>query len=345
VSIAAERRELALFSGRDRRNASAMAQRPIWRGHLRLALVSCPVALYNARHDRSSIRFNMINPKTGNRISMRTVDAETKEEISRGETVKGYEFKKNHYLIITDEDLEGVKVESSAVMKVEKFVDADSIDPMYYDAAYFLAPDGQAGEDVYAVLREAITKTGKVALTRVVIAQRERTVALRPMGAGVMAHTLHEERDLNSPKELFDDAAKLKTDPDMVALATQLIERQSGRYDPSDLEDRYEIRLRAMLDAKIKGEGFDEQEEAPVDRSNVIDLMAALKKSLAQAEPEPASQPESTQAKRAKARATETARKQPALKLPIKGGKAGISSAEQPAAAEPAEAKPSRKRA
>jgi DNA end-binding protein Ku len=259
-----------------------MAQRPIWRGQLRLALVSCPVALYNARHDRSAVRFNMINPETGNRIKMVTQDSETGQELERRNLVKGYEFKKNHYLIVTDDDLDSVKVESSSVMTIEKFVDADSIDPMYYDASYFVAPDGEAGEDVYAVLGEAISKTGKVALSRVVISQRERTIALRPMGAGLMAHTLHEERDLNSPKELFEDAAELKTDPEMVALATQLIQRQSGRYDPSDIEDRYETRLRAMLDAKLKGEGVDLQEEAPADRGNVIDLMAALKKSLGQ---------------------------------------------------------------
>lgn len=257
-----------------------MAQRPIWRGHLRLALVSCPVALYNARQDRSSIRFNMINPETGNRIRMLTVDAETGDELERRNLVKGYEFKKDHYLIVTDEDMESVKVESSSVMTVEKFVDAPSIDPMYYDASYFLAPDGQAGEDVYAVLREAIAKTGKTALTRVVISQRERTLALRPMSAGLMGHTLYEERDLNDPQALFEDAAKLKTDPDMVNLAVQLVERQSGTYDPADLEDRYETRLRTMIDAKLKGQGVEAEEDAPKDQSNVIDLMAALKKSL-----------------------------------------------------------------
>jgi len=169
-----------------------MAQRPIWRGHLRLALVSCPVALYNARHDRAAIRFTLINPKTGNRIRMVTVDGETGQELERRDLVKGYEFKKDHYVLLTDEDLDSVKVESSSVMSVEKFVDAGSIDPMYNDASYFVAPDSQAGEDVYAVLREAIAQTGKVALVRVVISQRERTVALRPMGAGLMAHTLYE---------------------------------------------------------------------------------------------------------------------------------------------------------
>jgi DNA end-binding protein Ku len=300
-----------------------MAQRPIWRGHLRLALVSCPVALYNAHHDRATIRFNMINPETGNRIRMMTQDSETGQELQRRNLVKGYEFKKDHYLIVTDEDLDSVKVESSSVLTVEKFVDADSIDPMYYDASYFMAPDGQAGEDVYAVLREAISKTGKVALSRVVISQRERTIALRPMGAGLMAHTLHEERDLNSPKELFEDAARLKTDPEMVSLATQLIQRQSGRYDPSDFEDRYETRLRAMLDAKLKGEGVDIEEEAPVARSNVIDLMSALKKSLGQVTDEP------------KGKA--------AAKAPARSG--GKKAAEQTSAPPQAATKPTRKRA
>ena len=307
---------------------SDMAQRPIWRGHLRLALVSCPVALFNARHDRSAIRFNMINPDTGNRIKTVMQDAETGKPVERRNLVKGYEFKKDHYIILKDEDFDGVKVETSSTMAVEKFVDAGSIDPMYYDAAYFLAPDGKAGEDVYAVLREAIATTGKVALTRVVIAQRERTVALRPMGDGLMAHTLHEDRDLNSSKELFDDAAKLKTDPEMVALATQLVRRQAGRYDPSDIEDRYETRLRAMLDAKIAGEGYADDKVVQVDDSNVIDLMAALKRSLRG--PEPA-QPEPVQAKRTKARAPD--RTQSALKLPIKGGKS--TPVEQPAAEAP----------
>ncbi len=189
-----------------------MAQRPIWRGHLRLALVSCPVALYSAKHDRGSIRFNMINPETGNRVRMVTEDSQTGQELSRRDLVKGYEFKKDHYLIITDDDLNSVKVESSAIMLVEKFVEADSIDPVYFDASYYLAPDGKGGEDVYAVLREAIAKTGRVALTRVVISQRERTLALRTMEGGLVAQTLHEERDLNSAKPMFEDAQDIKTE-------------------------------------------------------------------------------------------------------------------------------------
>ena len=188
----------------------------------------------------------------------------------------------------------------------------------------FLAPDGEAGRDVYAVLREAIAKTGKTALSRVVITQRERTIALRPTGDGLMAHTLYEDRDINSSHELFDGLGGIKTDPKMVQLATQLVQRQTGQYDSADLEDRYETRLRAMIDAKLKGEGIDLEAEEPVtSTSNVIDLMAALKKSLGQS---PADKP--AQPKRKKADDV----RQTGLKLPIKGGKAAIERVESQAA-------------
>jgi DNA end-binding protein Ku len=255
-----------------------MAQRPIWRGHLRLALVSCPVALFSAKHDRASIRFNLINPETGSRIRMITVDGETEKEVERRNLVKGYEFRKNTYVLLTPEDFESIKVESSEVMAVEKFVDAGSIDPLYYDSGYYLAPDGTAGRDVYQILREAIGRTGRVALTRVVIGQRERIVALRLYGKGLAAHTLHEQRDLNDASGLFDEPVPV--DEEMVKLATQLVDRQTGAYDPADIEDRYETRLRAMIDAKLKGEGIDTDVAPAPAATNVIDLMAALRRSL-----------------------------------------------------------------
>jgi DNA end-binding protein Ku len=265
--------------------------------------VSCPVALFSAKHDRGNIRFHLINPETGNRIRMITQDAETEKEVSRSDLVKGYEFKKDTYVLLSDEDFQSVKVESSSLMAIEKFVEADSIDPLYYDASYYLAPDGEAGRDVYAVLREAIEETGRVALSRVVIAQRERTIALRPSEGGLVAHTLYEQRDVNDAKAIFEGAADTRMDPAMVQLAKQLIERQSGRYDPSDLEDRYETRLRAMIDAKLKGEGIAEEDDAvQPDRGNVVDLMAALKKSLGQ----------STEAPAAKRPARKAAPKKPA---------------------------------
>ena len=268
-----------------------MAARPIWRGHLRLALVSCPVALYNARHDRAGISFNLINPETGNRIRMITQDAETGDELERRSLVKGYEFRKGKYLLLSDDDLDSVKVESSSMMTIEKFVDTASIDPVYYNSAYYLVPDGDAGKDVYAVLREAIAKTAKTALSRVVIAQRERTIALRPMGEGLMAHTLYEDRDLNSSDELFAGVSGIKIDPEMVQLATLLVQRQSGKYDSGDLEDRYETRLRALINSKLKGEGIEASEPEEPVRTNVVDLMVALKKSLDQAAEEAAPPP------------------------------------------------------
>jgi DNA end-binding protein Ku len=269
-----------------------MPARPIWRGHLRLALVSCPVALWNAKHERGAIKFNLINPETGHRIRMITVDADTNKEVQRRDLVKGYEFRKDEYLLLSDADFDSVKVESSSVMAIDKFVEVNSIDPIYYASSYYLAPDGDAGRDVYAVLHKAIAETGRVALARVVIAQRERTITLRAMPGGLVAHTLDEQRDLNEARPIFGGATEAKIDPEMVQLAKQLIDRQTTTYDPSDLEDHYETRLRAMIDAKLKGEGVDLGKPTEADRGNVIDLMAALKSSLSEpTEAKPATAP------------------------------------------------------
>ena len=260
-----------------------MAQRPIWRGHLRLALVSCPVALYSVLRPSSGLHFHLINPDTGNRIRMVTVDSETGEELSRSKLVKGYEYEKDHYILLDDSDFESARIESSATIVVDSFVPAESIAPIYFEASYYLAPDGKGGEDVYAVLREAIVKSKRVALSRVVINRRERAIAIGPAEGGMVAHALHELRDLHSADTLFDGVADTKLDPEMVSLATQLIDRQSGTFNPAAMEDRYESRLREVIDAKLKGEGI--QPEAPddtADRGNVIDLMAALRKSLGQ---------------------------------------------------------------
>ena len=258
-----------------------MALRPIWRGHLRLALVSCPVALFNARHDREGLHFNLINPATGNRVRMVTLDGETGEELRRSDLAKGYEFERHRYVLLDDADFDAARTETSTVMKVDKFVEAGSIDPVYFAASYYMAPDGDAGDDVYAVLQQAFEQTGRVALSRVTIARRERAVLIAPMPGGLAVHTLLEERDLNPASEVFGPALSHKPDPEMVALAKQLIARQAGAYDAADVEDRYETRLRAVIDAKLKGQGVT-AEASPIRQDNVVDLMAALKKSLGQ---------------------------------------------------------------
>ena len=189
-----------------------MPPRPIWRGHLRLALVSCPVALYSANHDRGSLHFHLINPATGHRVKMITQDADTGETLSRRDLVKGYEYKKGSYLLMQEEDFDGARVESSSTVKIEKFVDASAIDPIYYDSSYYMAPDGDAGTDVFVVLRDAIAVSGKVALSRVVIARRERAVAIMPLDRGLVAHTLHEARDLNDYNDVFEGVPATKPD-------------------------------------------------------------------------------------------------------------------------------------
>lgn len=257
-----------------------MAERPVWRGHLRLALVSCPVTLLSANHEAASLHFHFINPDTGNRVRMVTLDAETNEELSRRDLVRGYEFKKDHYLVLTEEDFASARIDSSSVLNVEKFVRADSIDPIYYDASYYLVPDGDAAQDVYVVLREAIAASKQVALSRLVIARRERAVAIMPMDRGLVVHTLRDAGELHDPQEAFAHIPKLRPDPDMVKLATQLVDRQIGRFDPADMADRYEARLRELIDAKLRGEGLDPEPEPEEDRGKVIDLMAALKRSL-----------------------------------------------------------------
>ncbi len=258
-----------------------MAQRPIWRGHLRLALVSCPVALYSAHHERANVHFHFINPDTGHRVRMVTVDADNQRPVQRTDLVRGYEFKRDHYLILTDEDFDAVRVESSSTLVIQKFVPMESVDPVYFEASYYVAPDGDSGQDVFVVLRDAIAKTGRMALSRVVISRRERALAIMPMGPGLVAHTLYDPKELNQPDNLWEDLPAQKPDPEMVKLATQLIDRQTGTYDESDAEDRYETRLRELIAAKLKGEGLSTEPEPEQDRSNVVDLMAALKQSLA----------------------------------------------------------------
>ena len=261
-----------------------MATRPIWRGHLRLALVSCPVALHSVARSSGDLHFHFINPKTGHRVRMVTLDAETDEELSRRDLVRGYEFEKDRYVLLDEEDFDQAKIEASSTLVVDKFVARESILPIYFDSSYYLVPDGDAGQDVFVVLRDAIAKTGQAALSRVVIARRERAVAILPMGKGMVCHTLHEPRDLYDSKPLFDPIPDTPPDREMVALAEQLIGRQEGKFEPADTEDRYETRLRDVIAAKLKGEGITPETPAEPRQDNVIDLMAALKASLGRGE-------------------------------------------------------------
>ncbi|MBO1075831.1 non-homologous end joining protein Ku [Roseomonas marmotae] len=262
-----------------------MSDRPIWRGTLRLALVSCRIALLTARHERNNLHFHLINPDTGHRIHTQAVDAETGQAVERSELARGYEVEKGRYVVLTDEDFDSARVESSSTLSIAKFVPAGSVGPLYFDSSYYLVPDGEEGADVYAVLREALQESGMMALSRLVLFRRERAVGILPLGRGLVLHTLHEESDLRPAASAFEDLPKATPDKEMVKLARQLIERQVGEFDPADTEDRYEARLREVIEARKEGlEPEPEPEEQP-DRGNVIDLMAALLNSLKQGEP------------------------------------------------------------
>jgi DNA end-binding protein Ku len=258
----------------------------VWRGHLRLALVSCPVVLYSARRASAELHFHFINPKTNNRVRMITLDAGTDEELQRSQLVRGYEFEKDTYVILDDDDFERARIDSSTVLNVDKFVDAAAIDPIYYDSSFYLAPDGEVGRDVYAVLRDAIAATGRVALSRLVISRRERAVAVMPLGRGLVLHTLHDKTEIADPGGMFADLPDSKPDPEMIALARQLIDRQTAAFSPDDMDDRYAARLREVIEAKLQGRPGP-QPAAVTERNNVIDLMAALKRSLGQTDSKP----------------------------------------------------------
>lgn len=254
-----------------------LSARPIWQGHLRLSLVSCPVALYGAASRANDVSFHLLNPKTNNRIRMIPTDPDT-GPIERAELVKGYEISKNSYVVVTPKELDAVKLETTHTIDIERFVDANDIDRLFWNNPYYLVPNEKTGLDAYTVIRDALEETGRIALGRVVMHTRERLVALEPRGKGIVATTLRMRNEVADPARAFADIPAAKPDKRMIEIATKIIEQQEGPFDPDEFEDRYEKALRDLIRRKEKGEKIVTAE--PVEDTNVIDLMAALKKSL-----------------------------------------------------------------
>ncbi|HJW39696.1 MAG TPA: Ku protein [Rhizomicrobium sp.] len=251
--------------------------RPAWQGHLRLSLVSCPVALYGAVMRTSEISFHMLNPETNNRIRMIPTDPDT-GPVERKDLVKGYEIEKNKYVIITNEELQAVRLETTKTIDIERFVDADEIDRLYWNDPYYLVPDGKSGTEAYVVIRDALEEAGRIAIGRVVMHTRERMVALEPRDKGIVAYTLRSADEVIAPKTVFEDIPASRSDKKMVEIAEKIIEQKEGEFDPSMFEDRYEKALRQLIRSKQKGHRPVKAE--PVADTNVIDLMEALRKSL-----------------------------------------------------------------
>jgi DNA end-binding protein Ku len=256
-----------------------MAARANWKGYLRLSLVSCPIALYPATSESEKVRFNQLNKNTGNRIRYTKVDAETGDEVDSEDIIKGYQVSKGNYVEITDEDLEAVAVESTRTIDIDQFVPREEIDDLYNIRPYFIAPEGKVGADAFVTIREAIAATGKVALGRLVLTTREHIIALEPRGKGLMGTLLRYPYEVRDEADYFDDIPNLKIEKEMLDLAKHIVQTKSGHFEPDKFEDRYETALREVINKKAKGEKIEAK--APERPSNVINLMDALKQSLA----------------------------------------------------------------
>ena len=260
-----------------------MAPRAYWKGYLKLSLVSCPVALFPASSEREKISFNQINKKTGNRIRYRKVDADTGDEVDSSEIIKGYEVGKGQYIEIEPEELEAIAIESKRTIEIDEFVPKKEIDELYLNSPYYLAPDGEVGQQAFAVIREAIRKEGMVALGRVVFTSREHVIALEPRGKGLLGITLRYPYEVRKEDEYFEDIPDEKIPKDMLELASHIVETKSGHFDPQRFEDQYEDALKELLKKKQAGEKIEApKERAPAKVINLMDALAgAWKRSVA----------------------------------------------------------------
>lgn len=256
-----------------------MAARPSWEGHLRLSLVTCPVALWPATTEAETVRFNLINPKTNNRIKMKTVDAGTGEVLSRGDLVKGFAVAKDEYVLLDKEDFESVKLESTRIVDIEKFVPRETIDRLYWDTPYHLVPSGKTGIEAFAVIREAMKRKGMVAIGRLVMSTRERVCAIEIEDDGLVLTTLRTAEEVRTLDEIGHPDLP-KPNAQMLEIAEKIVAQQSGDFDPAEFTDRYEDALRALIEEKKKGQPVKATKAREADNTNVVDLMAALKRSL-----------------------------------------------------------------
>ncbi|MDX8520807.1 non-homologous end joining protein Ku [Mesorhizobium dulcispinae] len=262
-----------------------MAPRASWKGYLKLSLVSCPVRLYPATSASERISFNQLHKKTHNRINMKPVDPEL-GLVERSDLVRGYEYEDKQYIIIDDADLDAVRIESNHTMNIEAFVDEGEVDVIFQDSPYYLAPDGAMAEETFAVLREAMRKSGKLAIARLVLSSRERVVTIGARENGMFVCTLRNPNEVRGTAEYFGNIPAGKPDPEMLELAQALIKQKETHFDPKNYEDRYEVALMAMIREKLKG--HKPIIAAAPERGNVINLMDALKASLSQQAKPPA---------------------------------------------------------
>jgi DNA end-binding protein Ku len=255
--------------------------RAFWKGYLKLSLVSCPIALYTGTSATERVSFRQINKKTGNRLRQQLVDEVSREPVEGEDKGRGYEYARNAHIPVDDDELDALAVESKHVIEIDSFVPREQIDQRYLDSPYYIKPDGQVGQDAFAVIREAMRGKDAVALGRVVLAKRERVIMLEPWDKGLVATTLRYPYEIRDAREYFDDIPDVKVEPDMLKLAQHILQSKVMDFDPSQFVDHYEEAVVAMLKKKQAGLPVTREHAAPQPQ-NVANLMDALRRSIAE---------------------------------------------------------------
>src|SRR5882672_12107723 len=255
--------------------------RPYWKGYLKLALVSCPIALHAACSTAERIALRQINKATGNRLRQQLIDEETREPVAPEHKSRGYEVAKGQYLIVEDAELEAIEIESTHTIDIDSFVPRSEIDQRFFDTPYYVTPNEPVGQEAFAVIREAMRGKAMVALGRLVLSKRERVIALEPYDKGLLGTTLRYPYEVRNANDYFGDLPELALAPDMLALAAHILDSKAGAFDPSTFRDRYEEALLAHLKAKQAG-AVREQKPTIAAPTRVINLMDALRRSIAQ---------------------------------------------------------------
>jgi len=260
-----------------------MAARAYWQGQIRLALVSIPVEVYSATRSGATVAFRQIHEPSGKPVHYEKVVTGI-GPVDTDEILKGYEYKKGNYVLLEDDELEAVKLESKKTLELTRFVDISDIDPIYFDKPYYVIPSDDLAEEAFIVLREALRRAKKIGIGQLAMRGREYVVSLKPCGRGLVLETLRYDDELNKAASYFRDIGDARPDAELLELATTLIEKKSGDFDASDYHNRYVDAVKALIERKLKNKGKKvepEEEDVPAKGGgNVIDLMAALKKSL-----------------------------------------------------------------
>ena len=270
-----------------------MAARPIWRGKIRIGLVSIPVEIYSATKSGASIAFHQIHEPSGKRIKYEKVVPGI-GPVDRDEIIKGFEVSKGEYVLLEPEEIESVKLESRKTLDLSQFVELSDIDPIYFDKPYYVAPADDLAEEAFVVVREALRRSKKVGIGQLAMRGQEYIVSLKPCGRGMVLETLRYSDEVNKAQGYFRDIGDAEPDADLLEMATSLIEKKSGKFDAKEFHNRYVDALKGLIAEKRKKKGelvIQDPDRGPTKSSNVIDLMAALKKSLGDDKPSAAKNP------------------------------------------------------